>query len=97
MNTNQDNMQEIEEETIMTFPCQFPIKAMGKVEENFDALVVSIIRKHVSDLSENAVKSRLSKEGKFVSITVTVEAESKQQLDDIYMELTAHEKVLWAI
>ena len=90
-------MQEIDEETIMEFPCQFPIKAMGKVEDNFDALIVSIVRNHVSDLTENAVKSRLSKEGKFISITVTVQAESKQQLDNIYRELTAHEKVLWAL
>lgn len=90
-------MSEIDEETIMEFPCQFPIKAMGKAEDDFDILIVSIIRNHVADLSENAVKSRLSKEGKFVSITVTVEAESKQQLDNIYYELTNHEKVLWAL
>ncbi len=90
-------MQETDEEVIMEFPCQFPIKAMGKAEDDFDILVVSIIRKHVADLSENAVKSRLSKEGKFVSITVTVNAESKQQLDNIYLELTGQEKVLWAL
>ncbi|MBL1141828.1 MAG: DUF493 domain-containing protein [Proteobacteria bacterium] len=90
-------MQEIEEDTIMEFPCQFPIKAMGKAEEGFDILVVGIIRKHVADLTENAVKSRPSKEGKFVSVTVTVVAENKQQLDNIYIELTAHEKVLWAL
>ncbi len=90
-------MQETDEEVIMEFPCQFPIKAMGKAEDDFDILVVSIIRKHVADFSENAVKSRLSKEGKFVSITVTVNAESKQQLDNIYLELTAQEKVLWAL
>lgn len=90
-------MQEFEEDTIMEFPCQFPIKAMGKVEDDFDALIVSIVRNHVSDISENAVKSRLSKEGKFISVTVTVKAESKQQLDNIYLELTAHEKVLWAL
>jgi uncharacterized protein len=91
------NMQEINEDTIMEFPCQFPIKAMGMAEENFDILVVGIVRKYVPDLSENAVKSRLSQEGKYISITVTVEADSKQQLDNIYLELTAHEKVLWAL
>ncbi len=90
-------MKKTDEEVIMDFPCQFPIKAMGKAEDDFDILVVNIIRKHVADLSENAVKSRLSKEGKFVSITVTVDAESKQQLDNIYLELTAQEKVLWAL
>ncbi len=90
-------MQEIEEDTIMEFPCQFPIKAMGKAEDEFDILVVGIIRKHVIDISENAVKSRPSKEGKFISVTVTVVAESKQHLDNIYLELTAHEKVLWVL
>jgi putative lipoic acid-binding regulatory protein len=90
-------MKEIEEDTIMEFPCQFPIKAMGKAEDDFDILIVGIIRKHIADLSENAVKSRLSKEGKFISVTVTVTAESKQQLDNIYLELTSHEKVLWAL
>ncbi len=90
-------MQENEEDTVLEFPCQFPIKAMGKAEDDFDILVVSIIRKHVSDLSESAVKSRLSKEGKFISVTVHVEAHSKKQLDNIYLELTAHEKVLWAL
>lgn len=90
-------MQETNEETIMAFPCQFPVKAMGIAEEDFDILVVSIIRKHVPDLSENAVKSRMSQEGKYISITVNVEAQSKQQLDNIYLELTAHEKVLWAL
>ena len=90
-------MQEIDEETIMEFPCQFPIKAMGKAEDDFDILVVGIVRNHVADLSENAVKSRLSKEGKFISITITVEAKSKEHLDNIYRELTGHEKVLWAL
>ncbi len=90
-------MQEIEEDTIMEFPCQFPIKVMGKAEDDFDVLVVGIVRKHAPDLSENAVKSRLSKEGKYISITVTVKADSKQQLDNIYLELTAHDKVLWAL
>ena len=90
-------MEENEEDSIMKFPCEFPIKVMGAADENFDMLVVNIVRKHAPDLSEGAVKSRMSKEGKYVSITVTVMAESRQQLDNIYMELTAHEKVLMAL
>jgi uncharacterized protein len=90
-------MQKNDEDTIMEFPCQFPIKAMGIAEDGFDILVVGIVRKHVPDLTENAVQSRLSKEGKYISITVSVEAESKQQLDNIYLELTANEKILWAL
>ena len=90
-------MSENEEESVMEFPCRFPIKAMGIAEDGFDILVVGIVRKHVSDLTENSVKSRSSQGGKYISITVEVTAESKQQLDNIYLELTAHEKVLWAL
>ncbi len=81
----------------MEFPCQFPIKVMGMAEENFDLLVVDIVRRHAPDIAEGAVKSRKSGKGNYVSITVTVNATSKQQLDNIYLELTSHEKVLMAL
>ena len=81
----------------LEFPCDFPIKAMGHASGDFDSLVVSLVRRHVPDLGEGAVKTRLSREGRFMSVTVTVRATSRQQLDSIYMELTAHERVLWAI
>ena len=85
------------EDSLLDFPCDFPIKAMGKSEENFDALVVGIVRRHCPDLLEGAVKSRLSRKGNYVSVTVTIQAESRTQLDRIYMDLTAHEKVLMAL
>jgi len=90
-------MQEPEQDSIMSFPCQFPIKAMGIAEEGFDILVVELVKKHVPDLTEGAIKSRLSKGEKYMSLTITVNAESRQQLDNIYLELTGHEKVLMAL
>lgn len=85
------------DDSLLEFPCDFPIKAMGKSEDNFDALVVGIVRKHCPDLLEGAVKSRLSRKGNYVSVTVTIQAESRSQLDRIYMDLSAHEKVLMAL
>jgi len=82
---------------LLKFPCDFPIKAMGKSAVDFDALVVEIVRKHCPDLLEGAVKSRLSKAGNYISVTVTIQARSRSQLDNIYMDLTAHEKVLMAL
>ncbi len=90
-------MQDNHDASIMSFPCQFSIKAMGLAVAGFDTLVAEIVRKHIPDLPEDAVGSRLSQAGKYISITVTVEATSRQQLDNIYLELTAHEKVLMAI
>ena len=90
-------MSKTDEDTIMKFPCQFPIKVMGIASDDFDIIVTSIIEKHVSNLSESAVKSRYSQEGNYVSVTVTIEAESRQQLDDIYFDLTEHKKVIMAL
>jgi uncharacterized protein len=86
-----------EEETLLEFPCDFPIKVMGRAEPGFDALVVELVRRHCPDLREGAVKVRPSKGGKWVSVTVTMRAESKSQLDAIYLDLTAHEKVVMAL
>ncbi len=90
-------MQHGGKQTIMKFPCRFPIKALGPAETGFDLLVVNIVRKHAPDLSEGAVKSRLSRAGHYIAVTVTVLAKSRQQLDNIYLDLTAHDKVIMAL
>ena len=82
-------MTELEHNSPFVFPCQFPIKAMGKNIPDLDAIVVEIIRRHVDNLSENAVRTRESKGAKFISITVEIEAQNKAQLDAIYTDLNA--------
>ena len=86
-----------EHETLLEFPCDFPIKAMGLADGTFDARVVEIINRHVADLPEGAVTRRHSAGGKYIAVTVTIRATSRQQLDDIYRELTACEEVLMAL
>ena len=86
-----------EEETLLEFPCQFPIKAMGKTSPDFDSIVVAIVRQHVDDINEGAVKTRASKGDKYLSVTVMIEATSKQQLDAIYQGLTDCPDVLMAL
>ncbi len=85
------------EETLLEFPCQFPIKAMGKVDIELDLLVIEIVRRHAPDLDHKAVKSRPSKDGNYLAVTVTIEATSKKQLDAIYQDLTDHPLVLVAL
>lgn len=81
------------EETLLEFPCDFPIKVMGKATDDFDSIMVQIIRKHVDDIREGAIKTRMSRDNNFMSVTVTITATSKQQLDNIYIELNSHELV----
>ena len=84
-------------ESPLKFPCRFPIKAMGLATEGFDALVVSIVRRYAPDILEGAVTSRPSAGGKYLAVTVTIEAHSRDQLDAIYQDLTACEQVLVAL
>jgi hypothetical protein len=85
------------EETLLEFPCQFPIKAMGRTDLELDLLVIEIVRRHVDDVNENAVTTRPSKDGNYIAVTVIIEASSKQQLDAIYQDLSDHPHVLMAL
>ena len=85
------------EETLFKFPCQFPIKAMGKNNVELPVVVTEIVRRHVSEFDEAALKTRLSKDGNYVSVTLIIEATSKQQLDAIYQDLSDHPHVLWTL
>jgi putative lipoic acid-binding regulatory protein len=84
-------------ESLLVFPCDFPIKVLGEAAADFDALVVSIVRRHVPDLREGAVTSKASRQGRYVSVTVTVQARSQAQLDALYVELSGHERVLMVL
>ncbi|OGO66351.1 MAG: hypothetical protein A2030_09015 [Chloroflexi bacterium RBG_19FT_COMBO_50_10] len=79
---------------LLTFPCVFPIKVMGANQDGFECLVLEIIQKHSSIATEELVSNRLSRGGRFISVTVHILAESQEQLDAIYRELSAHERVL---
>ena len=76
-------------ETLLEFPCQFPVKAMGLACDEFEIAVIEIINRHVDDLAEDSLKTKPSKNGKYTAITITITANSKQQLDAIYLDLTA--------
>lgn len=76
-------------ESPLEFPCQFPIKVMGRQAADFDARVVAIVGRHVDNIDTVAVKTRPSSNGNYVSVTITIEAHSRDQLDAIYLDLTA--------
>lgn len=82
---------------LLRFPCDFPIKVMGRDEDGFEAEIVSIFERHLGDINPAQVNTRPSSSGNFLSVTVTFRAESQEQLDEIYRALTEHEKVLFCL
>lgn len=67
---------------------------MGQHVPEFEPLVLALIRAHVGELRAAQVRRRVSSNGRFLSLTVTVQAKSREQLDDIYRTLTGTEQVL---
>ena len=86
-----------DKEELLSFPCEFPIKVVGFSNEQFEITILGIIRRHFPELTETAISTRPSKDQKYLAITVTVTARSKDQLDRAYIELSEHECVIMAL
>ena len=83
---------------LFDFPCRFPIKAMGRaahptlVEE-----VEALVRRHAPDLEPGSATTSASAKGNYLSVTVTITAHSRAQLDAIYLDLNAHEHIVMTL
>ena len=83
--------------TLLEFPCRFPIKAMGRNSDDFESVVVAIVSSHADLWPDEPVRLAPSKAGNFVSVTAVIEAQSQEQLDRIYQELTDCSQVMMAL
>ena len=97
-NTNVNTPTQLESalqsaESIMQFPLLFPIKVMGLASEHFVNLVEDLARLHFTDFNSQLTKVEYSKTGKYMSVTITVNAQSKDQLDSVYMAFTSNPEV----
>ena len=81
-------------DTLIEFPTAFPIKALGRDVPDFRSAVLEVIAAHARFDPESDVREQASSKGNFISITVTLQAESQEQLDTIYQSLHDHELVL---
>ena len=86
-----------EPETAFEFPCTFPLKVMGNHDEAFEAEVLALVREHVGATGEEAIERRASRNGRYLSLTVTFTATSKAQLDALYRALHASDQVLMTL
>jgi uncharacterized protein len=80
-------------DTLLEFPCDFPLKIMGKTHDELAQVVLSIVTKHAPDFDAAQMEMRASSGGNYVSLTCTVIARSKPQLDALYTDLSTHPMV----
>jgi uncharacterized protein len=81
-------------ETLLEFPCVFPLKVIGRNVVEFEGEVLTIIQKHVPAAQRENVTRRSSAGNKYLALTVTFVADNQMQLDELYLELNRHELVL---
>lgn len=82
---------------LLEFPCSFPLKVIGRDDGGFEQFVRDLIARHVPASETGEVSSRPSGEGNYLSVTVTFTATSQEQIDRIYEELSAQNRVLMVL
>jgi len=86
-------MSESAPESLIEYPCDFPIKVMGVASDEFAGIVCHLVRAHAPDFDVASISTRASAGGKYVSVTCTVRVVSRDQLDNLYRDLSTHPAV----
>jgi uncharacterized protein len=82
------------EDSLLSFPCDFFVKVLGRNEGNFRSTAETIVQAHYVDLGREKIKEKVSKNGVFLSLTFAVYAQDKDEIDALYRDLVASEDVL---
>lgn len=85
------------EESLLEFPCDFPIKIMGQATDQFAQEIIAVVLRHAPDFDPTSVEMRASSARRYVSLTVTIRAQSREQLDNLYREISGHPLVAMAL
>ncbi|MDZ7856763.1 YbeD family protein [Sphaerotilus sp.] len=81
------------EQSLIEYPCDFPIKVMGANVEGFVTAVTHVARQFDPGFDASTVEIRPSKGGNYLGVTITIRATSRPQLDELYRTLTTHPMV----
>jgi putative lipoic acid-binding regulatory protein len=81
------------EDTLIEYPCDFPIKVFGEANPGFAQAITAVVQKHAPDFDSASIEMRSSNKAKYISLTCTIRATSREQLDNLYRDLTSHPMV----
>ncbi len=82
-----------ERETLLEFPCDFPLKIMGIATPEFAQTIAAVVVQHAPDFDPASMEMRPSRAANYLALTCTIRATSQLQLDSLYRELSSHPMV----
>ena len=90
-------MSDRQDPSLIEYPCEVPLKIMGPTRAGFAQAVLEVVRRHAPDFDGATMEMKTSKHGKYLSITCTINAVSREQLDALYQELCDHPMVVMVL
>lgn len=90
-------MDRADREKLLDFPCDFPLKVMGRDEAVMRAALIEILQSHVPDSSANDMTCRRSSKGRFVALSIHIRAERLDQLEQVYNALSDSEAFVMSL
>jgi putative lipoic acid-binding regulatory protein len=83
----------VTEDSLIEYPCDFPIKVFGSAHPNFVNAITQVVQAHVPEFDSKDIESRSSSAAKYTSLTCTIHITSREQLDNLYRDLSSHPMV----
>ena len=84
-------------DTLIEYPSDFPIKVMGAMTDEFSQIILEVALRHDPTIHAGKIDMRPSSKGNYLSLTLTVRATSREQLDNLYRELSGHPLVKFVL
>jgi hypothetical protein len=78
------------DDSLFEFPCDFPLKIMGQARDDFAHAMVTVVQAHAPDFDPATLEIRASGKGNYLALTFTIRAQSREQLDKLYRDLSSH-------
>ena len=80
-------------DSLIEYPCDFPIKVFCEAKQGFAQAIASVVLVHAPDFDAATIEMRSSSNARYLSLTCTIRATSRKQLDNLYRDLTSHPMV----
>ena len=84
-------------DSLVEYPCEFPLKIFGLQQAGFAQAVLEVVNKHDPGYVASSMEMRASKNARYVSLTCTVRATSREQLDALYQDLCDHPLIVMVL